>query len=142
MGGVLKRPLMSSILPYAIMQENDDGSNKAECQAFLNDGETFPGGKPVPTVPDAPTSVSAAPGDGSATVTFTAPANNGGSPVTGYVATAMPTAGGAPVTESGVSSPITISGLTNGTEYAVTVAATNGIGTGAESDPVTVTPTA
>lgn len=42
MGGVLKRPQMPSLLPYAVMQEKDDGSNKAACEAFLTGGETFP----------------------------------------------------------------------------------------------------
>ncbi len=42
------------------------------------------------TVPDAPTAVSATPGNGQATVSWTAPANTGGSPITSYTIIATP----------------------------------------------------
>lgn len=76
--------------------------------------------------PGAPTGVSA----GSATastmsVSFSAPANNGGSAITGFTVTSSP--GG--VTASGASSPITVTGLTASTSYTFTVTATNAIGT-------------
>ena len=79
-------------------------------------------------VPGAPVIGSAMAGNGSATVSFTAPANNGGSIITGY----MVDCGGGH-TATGLSSPITVSGLTNGTAYSCTVTATNGMGTGAAS---------
>ena len=142
MGGVLKRPMLPTVMPYTIMQEMDDGSNKDACQAFLVNGETFPGGAPVVNPPGEPTGVAATPGDGSAVVTFTEPVENGGSPITSYTVTATPTGGGAALTETGAASPITISGLTNDTEYSLTVSATNSAGTGPESTAVTVTPTA
>ena len=80
-------------------------------------------------VPGAPTGVSATAGNGQATVTFTAPANDGGSAITGYTVTSNP--GG--ITATGASSPITVTGLTNGTSYTFTVTATNIAGTGAAS---------
>jgi len=43
--------------------------------------------------PGAPTGVSAAPGNGQATVSWSAPASNGGGPVTGYTVTGSPAAG-------------------------------------------------
>ena len=89
------------------------------------------------TVPGAPGSVAAAPGDGQATVNW-APAKDGGSPITAYTATAAP--GGASCTTTGTG--CTIAGLTNGTDYAVTVTATNVVGTGPASAPVTVRPAA
>ena len=93
-------------------------------------------------VPDAPTGVSASPGDSSAIVTWTAPAANG-SAISGYTVTAIdqttPANGGQVVT--GTSSPATVSGLTNGDTYTFEVSATNGVGTGPVSAPTSpVTP--
>ncbi len=84
---------------------------------------------PTPTVPGAPTSVTATGGTAQATVTFTAPASNGGSAITNYTVTSSP--GG--LAASGVASPIIVSGLTNGTAYTFTVVATNGVGSSASS---------
>ena len=44
LGGVLKRPLMPGVAPYAIMQMAEDGSNSAACEAFLTQVEAFPTG--------------------------------------------------------------------------------------------------
>nr|WP_234902099.1 putative Ig domain-containing protein [Agrobacterium rubi] len=81
------------------------------------------------TVPGAPTIGTATAGNGEATVSFTAPAANGGATITGYTVTASP--GG--VTATGSASPITVTGLTNGTAYSFTVVATNSAGPGAAS---------
>jgi len=90
------------------------------------------------TVPGAPAGVTAAAGNAQAVVSFTAPAT-GGSPITAYTATASP--GGAAA--SGAGSPLTLAGLTNGTQYTFTVTATNANGTGLPSAPSTpVTPSA
>jgi hypothetical protein len=75
------------------------------------------------------------PGEHSAAVSFTAPPSDGGSPITGYVATATPVAGGPAVTAQGSSSPITIDGLTAGSTYTVTLAAINAVGTGPATSP-------
>lgn len=83
----------------------------------------------APTVPDAPTIGTATAGDASASVAFTPPGNNGGAAITGYTATSTP--GG--LTGTGASSPITVSGLSNGTAYTFTVHATNSVGNSAES---------
>ncbi len=88
------------------------------------------------TVPDAPTIGSATPGNGQASVAFTAPASAGGSPITGYTVTCN--AGG--FTGTGTASPITVTGLTNGTTYNCSVVATNALGSGAASASVPVTP--
>ena len=80
------------------------------------------------TVPNAPTSVVASAGDGSASISFTPPSSNGGSAITGYTVTAS---GG--ITATGSSSPITITGLTNDTAYTFTVKATNANGDSAAS---------
>ncbi|MEY3898542.1 MAG: hypothetical protein RLZZ214_4064, partial [Verrucomicrobiota bacterium] len=82
-----------------------------------------------PTVPDPPTGVTASAGNSQAVVSFTPPASNGGSAITLYTVTSSP--GG--FTVSGASSPITVSGLTNGTAYTFTVTATNAVGPGSAS---------
>ena len=91
-------------------------------------------------VPGAPTIASVTAGDAQASVAFTAPASDGGSTITGYTVTAhdstTPSNGGQ--TASGTSSPITVTGLTNGDSYTFTVTATNGMGAG----PVSGTSTA
>ena len=78
--------------------------------------------------PDSPTSVSAAGGEAEATVSFTAPSNVGGAAVTGYVATSNDGIGA-----TGSSSPITVSGLSNGTAYTFRVWALNAFGYSAPS---------
>jgi hypothetical protein len=90
-------------------------------------------------VPDAPTIGTATAGNATASVTFSAPADNGGSAITGFTVTSSPSG----ITGTGSSSPITVSGLSNGTAYTFTVTATNAIGTGAASSASnSVTPTA
>lgn len=80
-------------------------------------------------VPGAPTIISASAGNTQATISFNAPSDNGGSVITNYTVTSTP--GG--ITASGTSSPITLTGLTNGTSYTFTITATNSAGIGAES---------
>ncbi|KAI8463078.1 MAG: fibronectin type III [Monoraphidium minutum] len=88
-------------------------------------------------VPDPPTNVTAVAGDDNATVAWTAPADTGGSAITGY------TASPGSVTKSCPESPCTVTGLTNGVPYTFTVAAINSIGTSIPSTPsAPVTPTA
>lgn len=81
--------------------------------------------------PGAPTIGTATPGVASASVTFTAPASNGGSPITGYRVTSSP--GG--ITATGSASPINVTGLTAAQAYTFTVAAQNAVGFGPESAP-------
>lgn len=92
--------------------------------------------------PGAPTIGNIAADDGQATVTFTAPASNGGAPITGYTVIATPVAvPGAPgvITQQGTTSPIVVAGLSNGFTYNFTVAASNGT-TGAASASTQATP--
>ncbi len=92
------------------------------------------------TRPGAPTIGNATAGDGSASIAFTAPASNGGGAISGYTATCS--AGAANLIANGAASPITVTGLTNGTAYSCTVTATNSAGTGAASGATSVTPAA
>jgi len=86
-------------------------------------GIILPGYNPL-LVPDAPTIGTATGSSGSASVTFTAPANVGGGAITGYTVVSTPSG----ITGTGASSPITVSGLTNGTPYTFKVFATNAYG--------------
>jgi hypothetical protein len=83
-------------------------------------GIILPGYNPL-KVPNAPTIGTATGGSGSASVTFTAPADVGGGAITGYIVVSTPSS----ISGTGTSSPITVSGLTNGTAYTFKVFATN-----------------
>ena len=86
------------------------------------------------TVPTAPTIGTAIVGNQQATVSWTAPASDGGSPVTGYVVTAY--VGYTPVKTRifiSTSTTQTITGLTNGKTYRFRVRALNAIGLSAYS---------
>jgi hypothetical protein len=88
------------------------------------------------TPPAAPTIGTATPGVHSASVAFTPP-STGGSAITGYTATCST------FTNTGGTSPIVVSGLTNGTSYTCTVKATNAVGdspASASSNSVTPAP--
>ncbi|OGV55338.1 MAG: hypothetical protein A2X45_15720 [Lentisphaerae bacterium GWF2_50_93] len=80
------------------------------------------------TVPGAPTTVVATPGNGQADINFVAP-DDGGSAITLYTATSAP--GGKVGTST--TTTVTVLGLTNGTAYTFKVTATNALGTGPAS---------
>jgi hypothetical protein len=83
------------------------------------------------TPPGPPTGVTAFAGDGTATVFFSPPASAGDSAIESYTVAASP--GGKTVV--GTHSPITVTGLVDGTEYTFTVRATNALATGPPSAP-------
>ncbi len=96
------------------------------------------------SAPGAPTAVSAVGGDSSATVSWTAPVSDGGSPITTYHVDVFQ--GGLLTSlgqNAGTATSWTIGSLTNGTSYQFTVQAVNGIGSSPRSAPTTaVTPRA
>jgi hypothetical protein len=87
-------------------------------------------------VPQAPSITSVTGGNAQVSVAFSANAT-GGSAITGYTVTSSP--GG--LTATGSSSPLVVTGLTNGTSYTFTATATNTHGTSlASSASSSVTP--
>jgi hypothetical protein len=84
--------------------------------------------------PGAPTGASATGGDAQASVSFSAPVENGGSPITGYTVTSIP-AGGLDSDAGSTSLVHLVTGLTNGVSYTFTVRATNANGDSPPSLP-------
>ena len=90
----------------------------------------------------APLISSVATAVGRANITFSAPAENGGSEISNYE---YSTDGGSTwvnASPAQTTSPLVISGLSNGTTYSVKLRAVNSLGAGAASDPVSVKPIA
>jgi len=85
-----------------------------------------------PVAPAPPGIGTATAGDGQASVTFTAPVSNGGSPIQTYTATSSPQ-GHTGTCAGPAACTITVGSLANGTTYTFTVTATNGVGTGGAS---------
>jgi hypothetical protein len=82
-------------------------------------------------LPGAPASVSATPGVRAVAVSWQAPGDTGGLPLSGYVVTASP--GGASQQVDGAAASTTFTGLENDTAYTFTVAARNEVGPGPET---------
>ena len=114
---------------FTVEAVNAIGSSPASNEAFA---------VPAATVPSAPTNVVAVGGDVSATVTWTAPSNQGGSNISGYTVTSLDstasTRGGQTCTWTTGPLTCTLVGLTNGDSYTFSVTATNSLGTGIASD--------
>jgi predicted phage tail protein len=98
------------------------------------------------TAPDAPIALSATPGDGLVALSWSAPASDGGSAITGYNVYVGTSPGGESTTPvnasplSGTASSFDVTGLTNGTTYYFTVTAINGISESAPSNEASATP--
>jgi hypothetical protein len=92
-----------------------------------------------PTVPDAPTITSITSANQQLLIAFSAPASDGGDPIIDYEFTAD---GGTVWSSYGsTSSPISITGVLNGTLYTIQIRAVNSIGPGAASNSASGTPT-
>ena len=92
------------------------------------------------TVPAAPTSLLATAGNGSASIAFTTPTITGGSAITNYEYTLDAGANWTAFSPAATTSPVSVTGLTNGTAYSIALRAVNAIGAGASSSAVSVTP--
>ena len=91
------------------------------------------GGAVGPSVPGAPASLTATAGDEEVALVWSAPADDDGTPVTGYeyrfaAGTTVP--GDTPWQSAGLDLEWTVTGLTNGQQYAFEVRARNRVGEG------------
>ncbi|MSZ89109.1 MAG: hypothetical protein F2585_07165, partial [Actinobacteria bacterium] len=90
------------------------------------------------TVPSAPTGLVATPGNLSASIAFT-PGSTGGSTITNYEYR-VGTGAWKALNPVDTSSPVTVPGLSNGTQQSIKLRAVNAAGKGAESTEALVTP--
>src|SRR5690606_38249746 len=112
---------------------NDDGPGPAS-SVVSSTPRTYAG---------APTNLIVVAGNGEADLSWTAPANNGGSAITDYIVQYKLSSESAWVTASDGTSVLTstsIIGLTNGLAYDFRVAAVNAAGTGTFGAVVSATP--
>ncbi len=109
------------------IQDQKDAGTDAPDAADAADASDASDAMPLLHAPDAPTNVVATGGVASATIGWTPPANNGGSPITGYTVTSSR---GDLLTVAGNVTSTPMMGLTAGLSYTFSVAATNAIGTG------------
>jgi hypothetical protein len=132
-------------MPFAVAATPSGGfvfSEEGNAAVRLVDGGfATPVAPPATTVPGAPTVGSPTFGNASATVRWSAPPNDGGSPITGYLVRALDSNGaqvGALHLAAATATSLLVTGLTNGASYQFQVAATNTEGTGPNSALSTV----
>jgi titin len=133
-----------------VVAANDVGSsNPAGPVSATPTATTPPPPPPVTPPPPPPSKTVASPpgspitvaGDGTVTLSWSAPADDGGSPVTGYqVLTATSPGGPYGVVGSPTGTSMVVNGLRDGTTYYFEVVAVNGVGLSAPTQPVSATP--
>ena len=95
-------------------------------------------------LPGAPSGVTATAGNAQVTASWTAPADSGTASISGYKVTATPVPSGTAVSQTfnSTATTETLTGLTNGDEYNISVAAITSVGTGpsanASNNPITL----
>jgi hypothetical protein len=90
----------------------------------------------------APTGLVATAGNGSASIAFTAPTNNGGSAITNYQYSTNNGSSWTTRNPAAVTTPLVITGLVNGTTYSIKLRAVTAAGPGMASAVVTIMPKA
>lgn len=111
------------------------GHNDGSCPTLGGAAYRFP------TTAEPPTSLSVTSGNASADISFTAGAD-GLSAITNYEYSDDSGATWTALSPADATSPVTVTGLTNGTATTITLRAVNGAGSGSASASVTVTPAA
>ena len=128
---------LSSVTTYWIaVSATNSGGTSAE--------STRVSGTTLASAPSVPLDVSVTGSDASLLVRWSAPASNGGAAITGYTANAWSASTGGSITESctatASATSCTLTPLTNGTTYYVSVLAANSAGDGTASDRLARTP--
>ncbi|OJT19624.1 hypothetical protein BO221_35245 [Archangium sp. Cb G35] len=153
-GGVLVRTYVVTLEPDGLSREVDADTHSFEYSG-LKDGTAYTftvaarnemGEGPklrsasvrTPGVPAQPGAVSVTAGIRSATVTWEAPAEDGGAPLTGYVVEASPS--GARVTVDAATRTATVPGLSSTQAHTLRVSATNILGSGPSASSAAVRP--
>ena len=131
--------------PYNFWLVGEGGGPKVADGTRLNVVSNMASATPA-AKPGAPAGLTATPGDSQVTLSWAAPASDGGAPISGYdiyQATSPGGETGAPVSGSPVTATsTTVTGLVNGTTYYFKVAAVNGVGEGPASAEVSAAPAA
>ncbi len=132
----VRTALISSVQPFNVRGDDWDCTT-LQCGAGILDAGRLPLA-PSATVPGAPTGLTAAAtSTTTATITWTAPADDGGAAITGYVV--EESIDGSAYTErdrpSATPTEVEFAGLTPGATYQYRIAAINAEGTGAFSSP-------
>ena len=111
----------------------------------FGDASSLPRTETPRTVPDAPSGLTASRDNAEVRLSWTAPADDGGSPITDYIIQYRADGGSTWATfadGTGTGTTATVDGLTNGQEYRFKVRAANVAGDGPFSNAVTATPKA
>lgn len=134
----------STGMPYAATTADLNADNKPD--VLLTSANSSPNNllgvvlNTTTVLPGAPTALSALAGDGMAKVSFTPPAEATG--ITNYQYSINGGSSWTALSPVTTASPVTVTGLTNGTQYQITLRAVTAAGNGAASAAVSVTPSA
>jgi hypothetical protein len=142
---------ISGATPYYVVSSLSDGTSYDFQVSATNTAGTGPYSAIVSAttlaLPDAPTNLTAVPGLQSVSLTWDAPLNNGGTPITSYsvqyrisgMTPPSPWIPTPPISVSGATPYYVVSSLSDGTSYDFQVSATNTAGTGPYSAIVSAT---
>ena len=131
--------VVATVQPFT--NSADDPAATSNLQELVPGLDPTAPGPSVVAVPGAPTVIKATSGHGSSRVTWSAPSNQGTSPITGYDVYEGTVSGGEYAVPVNGPTPITaasylVSNLTVGTTYYFTVKAINAVGFSASSNEV------
>lgn len=134
---------LTNDLTYSVVVAATNSAGTGTYSNQLTATPTAPAEEPPSgnTVPDAPTGLVATSGNGEIALSWTAPASNGGSAITGYTISYTPV-GGVEQTSTTAGTTATIRNLSNGTSYSIRVRATNEVGNSEWSSTVSESPEA